>query len=77
MAANAWFGRRLTDGAMRTVLRRHRRTNSRKRALTRDIARLMLVASVLVLGVLAVEIGRKAVTIISHGAAQNSVELTG
>ena len=77
MAANAWFGRRLTDGAMRTVLREHRRANARKRALTRDVARLMLVASVLVLGVLAVEIGRKAVTIISHSAAQNSVELTG
>ncbi|CAO3405936.1 hypothetical protein [Azospirillum largimobile] len=77
MAANAWFGSRLTDGAMRAVLRDRRRIKARRRARSRDVARLMLVVSVLTLGVLAVEIGRKAVTIISHGTVQNSVELTG
>ncbi|WP_042442436.1 hypothetical protein [Azospirillum sp. B510] len=77
MAATAWMGQRLNRRAARAVLREHRRANARKRVWTRDIARLMLVASVLVLGVLAVEIGRKAVTILSHSATQNTVEITG
>ncbi|KJR66534.1 hypothetical protein VY88_11400 [Azospirillum thiophilum] len=77
MAATSWMGRRLTGRANRAVMLAHRRANARKRAWTRDIARVMLVASVLVLGVLAVEIGRKAVTIHSHSAAQNSVEIAG
>lgn len=77
MAATAWMGQRLSSRAARAVLREHRRANARKRGWSRDIARLMLVASVLVLGVLAVEIGRKAVTILSHNAAHNSVEITG
>lgn len=77
MAATSWMGQRLTGRPARAVLREHRRANARKRGWSRDIARLMLVASMLVLGVLAVEIGRKAVTILSHSAAQHSVEIVG
>ncbi|PWC60840.1 hypothetical protein TSH7_17940 [Azospirillum sp. TSH7] len=77
MTATSWMGPRLSGRAARAVLREHRRANARKRGWSRDIARLMLVASVLVLGVLAVEIGRKAVTILSHGAAQHSIEIVG
>lgn len=77
MAATFWMGQRLSARAARAVLREHRRANARKRGWARDIARLMLVASVLVLGVLAVEIGRKAVTILGHSAAQHSVEIVG
>ncbi|PWC32595.1 hypothetical protein [Azospirillum sp. TSO35-2] len=78
MAATAWIGQRLTTRTGRlAVAREHRRANVRKRAWSRDVARLMLVASVLALGVLAVEISRKAVTILGHSAAQNSVEITG
>ncbi|MBK1841058.1 hypothetical protein JHL17_27020 [Azospirillum sp. YIM B02556] len=76
MAVAAWMGQRLNTAAW--AARRERRlATARKRGRSRDIARLMLVASVLVLGVLAVEIGRKAVTILSHSAGQNSVEITG
>ena len=77
MAATAWMGQRLPGRAAQAVLRAHRRANARKRSWSRDIARLMLVASILILGVLAVEIGRKAVTILSHNAVQHSVEITG
>lgn len=77
MAATAWMGQRLTGRGARAVLRAHRRANARKRGWSRDIARLMLIASALILGVLAVEIGRKAVTILSHNAAQHSVEIAG
>lgn len=77
MAATAWMGQSLSRHAARAVLREHRRANARKRGWSRDIARLMLVASILVLGVLAVEIGRKAVTILSHNTAQHSIEITG
>ncbi|KAA0596930.1 hypothetical protein J2848_000040 [Azospirillum lipoferum] len=77
MAATAWMGQALSRRAAQAVLREHRRANLRKRGWSRDIARLMLVASVLVLGVLAVEIGRKAVTILSHNSAQHSIESNG
>lgn len=76
MAVTAWMGQRLNTAA-RAARREHRLATARRRGRSRDIARLMLVASVLVLGVLAVEIGRKAVTILSHSASQNSVEITG
>lgn len=77
MATTAWMGQRLPGRAAQAVIRAHRRANARKRSWSRDIARLMLVASILVLGVLAVEIGRKAVTILSHSTVQQSVEITG
>lgn len=77
MPATSWMGQRLTGRVTRAAPREHRRANARKCGWSRDIARLMLVASVLVLGVLAVEIGRKAVTILGHSAAQHSVEITG
>ncbi|CAO3419470.1 hypothetical protein [Azospirillum endophyticum] len=77
MAVADWMGQRLPGRATRAAHREHRPAAARKRGRSRDVARLMLVASVLVLGVLAVEIGRKAVTILSHSAGQNSVEITG
>ncbi|WP_146214709.1 hypothetical protein [Azospirillum thermophilum] len=44
----------------------HRAARRRVRAWSRDLARLMLVVSLLVLGVLAVEMGRKAMTVMVH-----------
>lgn len=44
----------------------HRAARRRVRAWSRDLARLMLVVSLLVLGILAVEMGRKAMTVMVH-----------
>lgn len=51
------------------VTRPARIASARKRAWTRDMARMMLVASLLMLGVLMVEMGRKAVTVMTHSPA--------
>lgn len=42
---------------------------ARKRIWARDMARMMLVASLLMLGVLMVEMGRKAMTVMIHSPA--------
>ncbi|MBP2302256.1 hypothetical protein [Azospirillum picis] len=67
----------MTNFSGRKAAGDRRRTGGAKRQRLRDAARLMLVVSVLVLGVLAVEISRKAITIISHGSPQASAEITG
>ncbi len=70
MATAGWIEKRLEArqqaARARLIHRQRRRTSVKKRVWSRDVARLMLVASVLALGVLATEIGRKAVTVLNH-----------
>ncbi len=78
MATTAWVEKRLDarqQAARARVIRRQRGTNAKKMAWTRDIARVVLVASVLTLGILAVEIGRKAVTVLNHASAVATVSI--
>ncbi|MCG5241003.1 hypothetical protein [Azospirillum doebereinerae] len=79
MAATGWIGGRLEgrrQAARAQAIHQHR-VNAKKRAWMRDLARLMLVASMLILAVLAVEIGRKAVTVLNHASAPGSVSAIG
>lgn len=69
MAVTGWIEKRMDhhqQAARARMINQHRRSSARKRGWSRDAARVMLVATVLVLGVLAVEIGRKAVTVLNH-----------
>lgn len=59
-------GRR--QAARAQAIHQHR-VQAKKRVRMRDLARLMLAVSMLLLGVLAVEIGRKAVTVMNHASA--------
>jgi len=80
MAATGWIEKRLESrrhAARARLIDQHRRTDAKKRAWSRDVARMMLVASVLMLGVLAVEIGRKAVTVLNHASAPVAVSTIG
>ncbi|CAO3413010.1 hypothetical protein [Azospirillum doebereinerae] len=79
MAAIGWIGGRLESrrqAARARAIHQHR-VNAKKRAWTRDLARLMLVASMLLLAVLAVEIGRKAVTVLNHASAPGTDAVIG
>lgn len=80
MAATGWIEERLEarrQAARARMIHQHRRTHAKKRGWSRDVARMMLVASMLMLGVLAVEIGRKAVTVLNHAAAPAASSLIG
>ncbi|RJF81792.1 hypothetical protein D3877_16930 [Azospirillum cavernae] len=78
MTATGWIEKRLEgrrQSARARMIRQHRRVNAKKRAWSREIARVMLVGSMLMLGVLAVEIGRKAVTVLHNASVTSSVSI--
>jgi hypothetical protein len=78
MTATGWIEKRLErrhQAARARMIRQHRRVNAKKRAWSREIARMMLVGSMLMLGVLAVEIGRKAVTVLHNASLTSSVSI--
>jgi hypothetical protein len=78
MTATGWIEKRLESrhqAARARLIHQQRRVNARKRAWSRDIARVMLVGSMLMLGVLAVEIGRKAVTVLHNASVTSSVSI--
>lgn len=80
MAAAGWIEERLEarhQAARARMIHQHRRSHAKKRGWSRDVARIMLIASMLMLGVLAVEIGRKAVTVLNHAAAPTASSLIG
>ncbi len=69
MTATDWLEDRLEQrrrAARARLAARQSGRNRKRRAVVRDLARLMLVASLLMLGVLAVEIGRKATVVLNH-----------
>ncbi|MBP2311309.1 hypothetical protein [Azospirillum soli] len=72
MASTDWIDERLDrrqrDARARMAARKLSKIR-KQRVWARDIARVMLVASILVLGVLAVEISRKAVVVLNHADA--------
>ncbi len=79
MAATGWIEGRLEarrQAARARIIHQHRRTHAKKRGWSRDVARMMLIASMLMLGVLAVEIGRKAVTVLNHAATPISAPIS-
>ncbi|SMH54493.1 hypothetical protein [Azospirillum agricola] len=72
MSATDWIEERLEsrrEAARTRLMQRQRRAGAKKRAHVRDIARLMLVASLVMLAVLVVEMSRKAVTVLNHASA--------
>ncbi len=79
MASTDWIDERLDrrqrDARARMAARKLSKIR-KKRLWARDIARVMLVASILVLGVLAVEISRKAVVVLHHADAGPASSVT-
>jgi len=72
MAATDWFDERLERrqrAARARIAARELSKRRKQRVWVRDIARVMLAASILVLGVLAVEISRKAIVVMNHADA--------
>ena len=72
MASTDWIDERLDRrqrAARARITARELSKIRKQRVWARDIARVMLVASILVLGVLAVEISRKAVVVLNHADA--------
>lgn len=79
MAATDWLEERLERrqrAARARVAARALSKVRKQRVWARDIARVMLAASILVLGVLAVEISRKAVVVLHHANTASIASVT-